>query len=117
MKNRNTALGKVRKPVVAAVAMVVAMSVQGQETANTYGAAVSAALASNPAVVSAYYEFEAAREGQRSVQGDLYPSVDLNADYAWEERETPLNDFGDYERDSVRFSVTQLLFDGFQTRD
>ena len=117
MKNRNTALGKVRKPGFAAVAMVVAMSVQGQETANTYGAAVSAALASNPAVVSAYYDFEAAREGQRSVQGDLYPSVDLNADYAWEERETPLNDFGDYERDSVRFSVTQLLFDGFQTRD
>jgi len=88
-----------------------------QERIETFGAAVSAALESNPAVVSAYYDFEAAREGQRSAEGGFYPSVDLDADYAWEERETPLNDFGDYERDSVRFSVTQLLFDGFQTRD
>ena len=46
------------------------------------------------------------------MQGDLYPS--WNADYAWEERETPLND-GDC---GTRFgSVTQLLFDGFQTQD
>ena len=102
---------------VLTLGMAITMSPKAQETADTYGAAVSAALASNPAVVAAYYNFEAAREGQRSVQGDLYPSVDLNADYAWEERETPLNDFGDYERDSVRFSVTQLLFDGFATRD
>jgi adhesin transport system outer membrane protein len=92
-------------------------SVQAQEKINNFGAAVSAALVTNPAVVSAYYDFEAAREGQRSAEGGFYPSVDLDADYAWEERETPLNDFGDYERDSVRFSVTQLLFDGFQTRD
>ena len=89
----------------------------GQERITNFGAAVSAALESNPTVVSAYYDFEAAREGQRSAQGGFYPSVDLDADYAWEERETPLNDFGDYERDSVRFSVTQLLFDGFQTRN
>ncbi|WP_435217557.1 TolC family outer membrane protein [Luminiphilus sp. nBUS_07] len=88
-----------------------------QEKINNFGAAVSAALVTNPTVVSAYYDFEAAREGQRSAEGGFYPSVDLDADYAWEERETPLNDFGDYERDSVRFSVTQLLFDGFQTRD
>ena len=53
MKNRESALGAVRKPIFAAVAMVVAVAAQGQETANTYGAAVSAALASNPAVVSA----------------------------------------------------------------
>ena len=51
------------------------------------------------------------------MQGGLYPSVDLNADYGWEDRKTPVVDFGDYERDSIRFSVTQLLFDGFQTRD
>ena len=68
----------------------------GQERITNFGAAVSAALESNPTVVSAYYDFEAAREGQRSAQGGFYPSVDLDADYAWEERETPLNDFGDY---------------------
>ena len=83
----------------------------------TYGDAITAALETNPAVVSAYYEFEAARESQRSRAGDFAPRVDLNADYAWAERVTPLNDFGSYESDSIRFTVTQLLFDGFQTRD
>lgn len=83
----------------------------------TYGEAVAAALQTNPAVTAAYYEFEAARESQQVVEGGLYPSVDLSADYAWEDRQTPIQDFGDYERDAVRFSVTQMLFDGFQTRD
>ena len=83
----------------------------------TYGEAVSTALESNPTVVSAYYQFEAARESQKSRAGDFAPRVDLNADYAWAERATPINDFGSYESDSIRFTVTQLLFDGFQTRD
>lgn len=84
---------------------------------STFGEAIASALQTNPTVTSAYYEFEAAREAQRSAKGGLYPSVDLNADYGWEDRETPLNNFGEYEKDSVRFSITQLLFDGFQTRD
>ena len=83
----------------------------------TYGEAINAALQTNPSVTSAFYEFEAAREAQRSAEGRLYPSVDLNGEYAWEERLTPVQDFGEYERDAIRFSVTQLLFDGFQTRD
>jgi len=86
-------------------------------TINTYGEAIEHALSSNPAVVAAYHEFEAAKQGQKAAEGDLYPSVDINADAGRESRETPLNDFGEYDRDSFRFSVTQLLFDGFQTRD
>ena len=84
---------------------------------STYGQAVAAALQTNPAMTAAYYEFEAARESQKVFEGGLYPSVDLSAEYGWENRETPIQDFGEYERDAVRFSVTQLLFDGFQTRD
>lgn len=105
--------------LVAAVATVGnrAWADDSQGRVYTYREAVSAALSTNPEVVSAYYDFEAARESQRSLAGDFYPSVDLNAEYGWEERTTPLNDFGDYERDSVRFSISQLLFDGFQTRD
>ena len=84
---------------------------------STYGQAVAAALQTNPAMTAAYYEFEAARESQKVFEGGLYPSVDLSAEYGWENRETPIQNFGEYERDAVRFSVTQLLFDGFQTRD
>lgn len=87
------------------------------EPVTTYGQAVVTALHKNPAVTSAYYNFEAAREAQRVVQGGFYPSVDVSADYGWEERQTPINDFGEYDRDAVRFSITQMLFDGFQTLD
>lgn len=89
---------------------------QDQEV-SSFGQAVAVALAYNPAVVSAYHEFEAARQGESVARGGLYPSVDLSANYAWEERSTPLNNFGDYDRDAVNFSITQLLFDGFATRD
>ncbi|MEE4203722.1 MAG: TolC family outer membrane protein [Halieaceae bacterium] len=113
--SKRTALSKV---ISSALAILASSASMAQEQAVTnYGQAVAVALSYNPAVVSAYHEFEAARQGQSVAEGGLYPSVDLGADYAWEERSTPLNDFGDYDRDSVNFSVTQLLFDGFATRD
>ena len=105
------------KPLVVAVAGLVFGTATNAATVETYGDAIASALQTNPTVTSAYYEFEAARESQRSAEGGLYPTVDLNGEYGWEERETPLNDFGEYDRDSTRFSVSQLLFDGFQTRD
>ncbi|WOJ95020.1 TolC family outer membrane protein [Congregibacter variabilis] len=83
----------------------------------TYGEAIVTALASNPAVTSAYYEFEATRASERAERGDMLPSVDLSGNYSSQERQTPIADFGDYESDSLRFSITQLLFDGFQSRD
>ncbi|MDB4476407.1 TolC family outer membrane protein [bacterium] len=89
---------------------------QAQEV-STYGEAIVTALASNPAVTSAYYEFEAARASERAEFGDMLPSVDLSGEYSSQERQTPIADFGDYDADSLRFSITQLLFDGFQSRD
>jgi len=87
------------------------------QVVSTYGEAVTTALAYNPAVTSAYFEFEAQRQAENVVKGGLLPSVDLSGDYAWQDRQTPIADFGTYEPDSLRFSITQLLFDGFQTRD
>ena len=116
---QNKSVGK--RPLKMVIALTLSVlgtqAALASDTATTYGEAIANALQTNPTVVSAYYDFEAARESQRSAEGGLYPSVDLNADYGREDRETPLNDFGEYDRDSVRFSVTQLLFDGFQTRD
>lgn len=91
-------------------------SVQSQEVA-TFGEAIVTALASNPAVTSAYYEFEATRASERAERGDMLPSVDLSGQYSSQDRQTPIADFGDYDADSLRFSITQLLFDGFQSRD
>jgi len=83
----------------------------------SFSEALVAALGYNPSVTSAYYDFEAAREAERGARGGFYPSVDVTGSYGREERETPISDFGDYTSESLNFSITQLLFDGFQTRD
>lgn len=79
--------------------------------------ALTQAVMTNPRVQASWYNFEASREAQRAAQGGYYPSVDITADIGREERETPLVDFDDYSRDATRFSITQMLFDGFQTRE
>jgi len=71
----------------------------------------------SPRVNATWYNFEASREAERGAFGAYLPSVDVYGEYGEEERETPLVDLGDYSRDAVRFSITQMLFDGFATRD
>jgi len=100
-----------------ALAFCSAMTVPAMAEITNYGEAMTAALRYNPAVTSAYFDFEAARHAEAVAEGQLYPSVDLNADYGREERETPLINNSRYDRDSVRFQISQLVFDGFQTRD
>jgi adhesin transport system outer membrane protein len=91
-------------------------TVQAQPVAD-YQEAVKQAVMISPRVNAAWYNFEAAREGQRGAQAGYLPSVDLFAEAGREDRETPLVDFGDYSRDVTRFSITQMLFDGFETRE
>jgi len=79
--------------------------------------AVTQAVLTSPRVNADWYNFEATREAQSVARGGYYPSVDLNADIGREERDTPLIDTGRYTRDATRFSITQMLFDGFQTRE
>ena len=71
----------------------------------------------SPRVNSSWYGFEASREAERGAFGSYLPSVDVYSEYGEEERETPLVDLGDYTRDATRFTITQMLFDGFATRD
>ncbi|MEM9255857.1 MAG: TolC family outer membrane protein [Pseudomonadota bacterium] len=86
------------------------------EVSNLREAVIQGVL-TNPRVNAAWYNFEASREAERGARGAYYPSVDLYAEVGREERETPLIDLGDYTRDATLFSVTQMLFDGFATRD
>ena len=105
---------------VARVAVLVAVmgvgSPVGAEIA-TYGDAIQSALESNPGLGRAYFEFAASRERIDVVNGERLPTVDLTAVEGREKRTTPLNDFGEYDISEMRFSVTQLLFDGYQTKD
>lgn len=117
MSSNQSAMSYITRLFAASALIVSTVQASAGDSVRTYGEAISSALDSNPAVVAAFYNFEAAREGQTRLEGGLYPSVDLNADIGRESRETPLNDFGEYDRDAVRLSITQLLFDGFQTLD
>jgi outer membrane protein, adhesin transport system len=79
--------------------------------------AVTQGVLTSPKVNASWYNFEASREAQRGAWGGYLPSVDLYGEYGREERETPLVDLDDYGRDAARFSITQMLFDGFLTKN
>jgi adhesin transport system outer membrane protein len=79
--------------------------------------AVTQTVLTSPRVNASWYNFEATREAQSSARGGYFPSVDLSAEIGEENRDTPLIDTGNYSRDATRFSITQMLFDGFQTRE
>ncbi|PLW81590.1 transporter [Kineobactrum sediminis] len=92
------------------------VAIQAQPVAD-FRTAVTQAVMTNPRVNAAWYGFEATREAQRAAEGGFYPSVDVSTEIGREERETPLVNLGSYTRDATRFTITQMLFDGFETRE
>ena len=89
----------------------------GAQGIETYGETLKLALDNNPALARTYFDFAASQERIDVVAGELRPSVDLLAVEGREDRQTPTANFGRYDRSDVRFTTTQLLFDGFATRD
>lgn len=83
----------------------------------TYGQALKLAIENNPSLSGSYFDFASSRERVDVVRGELRPSVDLLAIEGREERQTPTANFGRFDRSDVKFTVTQLLFDGRATRD
>jgi len=79
--------------------------------------AITQGVLSSPRVNADWYNFAATGEAQRAARGGYLPSADIYAEVGREDRNTPLIDLGDYGRDSAEFSITQMLFDGFETRD
>jgi len=79
--------------------------------------AITQGVLISPRVNADWYNFAATSEAQRAARGGYYPSADIYAEVGREDRNTPLIDLGDYGRDSTEFSITQMLFDGFATRD
>ena len=81
-----------------------------------YREAVREAIMNNPGVKAAWYSFKAAEDEQRVAQGGYYPDVDLTMDGGkrWTER-PGLSEFS-YNHRSASLTLTQMLFDGFETR-
>ena len=88
-----------------------AANVSGLKEAITQGVMIS------PRVNADWYNFAAKGYAEQSARGSYYPSVDLASRIGREDRDTPLIDLGDFGYDATQFSITQMLFDGFATRD
>ncbi|MDG2048305.1 MAG: TolC family outer membrane protein [Halioglobus sp.] len=86
-------------------------NISGLKEAITQGVMIS------PRVNADWYNFAAKGYAEQGARGGYYPSVDLAARIGREDRDTPLLDIGDFGYDATQFSITQMLFDGFATRD
>lgn len=79
--------------------------------------AITKGVMISPRVNADWFNFAAIGEAERGAFGGYLPSADLSASIGREKRDTPLIDLGNYGYDATRFSITQMLFDGFATRD
>jgi outer membrane protein, adhesin transport system len=71
----------------------------------------------NPEVLAAWHEYEAATEQTRVAQGGYLPRVDLEAGVGEERIDDPRYAENTFGRDRVSVSLSQMLFDGFRTRN
>jgi len=79
--------------------------------------AITQGVLISPKVNADYFNFAALGEAERGAFAGYLPSADISSVVGREDRETPLVDLGRYGYDASQFSITQMLFDGFATRD
>lgn len=79
--------------------------------------AIIRSVAENPEVKSSWYNFEASEEEHRAGEGGYYPRVDLSAQAGHERLDRSDTAEFSYEPWNVRLSLTQMLFDGFATKN
>jgi adhesin transport system outer membrane protein len=107
------ALAVVPGAAVAQVPQSVAVASEQGDKALTLQQAAQQAVLSNPEVLSRWHAIKAAMGERDAAKGGLLPRVDLSAAAGPERRaDTP-----GYTRSSGTLSVSQLLYDGFATRN
>jgi adhesin transport system outer membrane protein len=79
--------------------------------------AVRHTVLSNPEVQAAFHEFQAAEQETRVARGGYYPRIDLEAGIGEERIDDPRFSDTDFGRDRVSVTLSQMLFDGFATRN
>lgn len=107
----------IKKIIVAGMVFCTPIAGISAESAKTLPEVVSHAVLHNPDVNASWYNFRAAREEKRAAQGGYLPSVDLSAQVGSERTDTPTSPDDSYSTDSVRLTLTQMLFDGFSVRN
>ncbi len=77
--------------------------------------AIRHAVANNPEVLAAYHQFEASSAELRAGKGGFLPSLDVSGEYSENRLETPIFQRDSFKSDAARLTLTQMLFDGFET--
>lgn len=111
---------KLKRNIVACVSGLMLLMEAGMASASSVASlreAVSEAVANSPEIMADWYQLKAAIEEQRAARGGYYPSLDLNAEAGREKVDTPVRSSDAYHPDSTRLTLTQMLFDGFRTRN
>ncbi len=83
----------------------------------TLRSAIERAAQTNPGVQATWSAFEAAHEGVRAARGSYFPKLDVTAEAGSERTEDPQDIEESYSTESYRMTLTQMLFDGFATKN
>ena len=79
--------------------------------------AVKTAIESNPEVQARWHAFQASLYEQNVARGGYFPRVDLSSGVGRESLTLPNQPTNTFTRRGAVLSLTQMLFDGFATRD
>lgn len=74
------------------------------------------ALLKNPEVLSRWHNFQAAVSETTAARGGFFPRFDLTVDSGREHGQSQINNYG-VNTKNVTFTLTQMLYDGFATRN
>lgn len=74
------------------------------------------ALLSNPEVQSRFHAWQAAKEERAAAAGGYLPRADVSSSVSRENRHDPIS-LGTYNQNLTTLTLTQMLYDGFATRN
>ena len=102
---------------LSAVLLVGPLAAQPAEKTLTLKEAVQKAVLSNPEVLSRWHNLRAAGGERDAGAGAFLPRVDLSSGIGSEQRNSPTFTGSRYDRNLTSLTITQLLYDGFATRN
>ncbi|WP_176217043.1 TolC family outer membrane protein [Andreprevotia lacus] len=88
----------------------------GAAAAETLNEAAAKAISKQPELRSRFYDYRAAGEDQKAIQGRYLPRVDVTASYNHEWQTRPLTGDTDFNHPSIGVSLRQTIFDGLYTQ-
>jgi adhesin transport system outer membrane protein len=98
-------------------ALALPASARAEGPVADFRTAITRAALENPEVMSAWHNFEASRDERKVAQGNYFPRLDIDAGSGKEKSRTPLRLEDRYRTENTRLNLTQMLFDGFATRN